>query len=215
MHRGVYHHAAQEFEKLREDETIRFPEKYFHQTRRKAGAYQGCFSKSHWGHKRIAHKWDLFCEIAPRQARCMSEIPNHLKAVLGIDEFKHNNSKFKLSDGSHQVPLPLMRAMESILMERIHLGEEVTTSFCGAVLTKMVDVWNDHIAALKPEVAKIVGQNLLKEQDQQMSEDVSESEMSIRQKHATEGLEAALESLRPIVLSSNHRTLEILSSNTS
>ena len=144
----------------------------------------------------------------------MSEIPNHLKRVLGIEELKHNNSKYKMENGSHQIPQPMMEAMESILMERIHLGEEVTIGFCASVLAKMIDVWNDNIEKLKPEVTNFVGQNLLKEQDQQMSEDVTESEVCVRQKHATEGLEAVLQSLRPIVAKENYRSLEILSHNT-
>ena len=144
----------------------------------------------------------------------MSEIPNHLKRVLGIEELKHNNSKYKMENGSHQIPKPMMEAMENILMERIHLGEEVTIGFCASVLAKMVDVWNENIEKLKPEVEHFVGQNLLKEQDQQMPDDVTESEIGVRQKHATEGLEAVLRSLRPIVAKENYKSLEILSRNT-
>ena len=137
---------CQEYDRLKADPDIKHPEKYMLNTSRRQGQYQGCFSKSHWGGKRISQQWDLFCEIAPKQAKMYSELPNHVRALLGIEERKHNNSKFKATEGTHRVPTALIVALESLLMERIHLGEEVTYDLAASVLLRLVGLWNEKAA---------------------------------------------------------------------
>ena len=146
--------TTQEYDELCKDPNIRYPEKHMLSKGRPQGLYPGCFAKSHWGGKRIRDKWDMFCEIAPRQAKIYSEVPNCVRAILGIDVRKHTGSKFKVSDGDHRVPLPLLLALESLLMDRIHLGEEVTYDFASSVLIRLVNVWNEQLAQLFAEVGE-------------------------------------------------------------
>ena len=48
-------------------------------------------------------RWDLFVEIAPKQAKVMSEIPNRLRNLLGVP-LKHHNGKFKVAEGDSHNP---------------------------------------------------------------------------------------------------------------
>lgn len=148
---------------------------------RRQGQYQGCFSKSHWGGKRILHKWDLLCEIAPKQAKIYCELPNHIRSLLGIEKLKHSNSKFAQGEGSHKVPIPLVLALEKLLMERIHLGEEVTYDFASAVLVRLVNVWNEKVTEIESDVKASLGHAILKEQDEQITSRPSlEQEQSLQ-----------------------------------
>ena len=52
--------------------------------RRHNGQYQGCFSKSHWGKRRVSDKWDVLVQQAPNLSKQVSEVPNLLRPVLGI-----------------------------------------------------------------------------------------------------------------------------------
>lgn len=124
-------------------------------TRRIAGQFQGCFSKSKWGGQRESQKWDLFCEVAPELAKKCQEVPNHMRQLLGIDTLKHQGSKFgsKL-DETHQIPVPLMNALEETLMERMQLGEEVTSDFAEDVLRCLLETWNNCIEQLREHAKK-------------------------------------------------------------
>lgn len=199
--------SSKEYDRLKQDPEVRHPEKFMLQHSRRNGLYQGCFSKSHWGHKRVAHKWDLFCRVAPKQAKHFSELPNHVRSLLGISEKKHSNSKFKVSEGSRQVPEPLVEALENILMERIHMGEEVDSDFCTQVLLQLVQVWNDKVEDLTKDVKSNVGQDLLMKQDSQLGEEPSESQMLECQKEAAKGLDHMLSLLRTCHVSQNHTAI--------
>ena len=121
---------------------------------KRQGLYQGCFSKSHWGDRRIRDKWDLFCDVAPKQAKLYSEIPNCIRGLLGIESRKYTGSRFSASDGDHRVPLPLLIALESLLMERIHIGEEVTYDVASSLLIRLVNVWNEQLTQLFNELGE-------------------------------------------------------------
>lgn len=157
--------VTEEYERLKADPQIKHPEKFMLQHSRRQGQYQGCFAK--WKNMRVAHRWDLFAEICPKQAKACSELPNHVRTLFGVETKKHTNSKFPVSDGSHQLPTPLIVALESILMERIHLGEEVTTDFASCVLVRLVSVWNEQLGKLT-EDARGFAQRHLQNQDLQM-----------------------------------------------
>ena len=75
---------TEEFEALK-DSGQQHPEAYMLRKYRKAGQYQGCFSKSHWGGRRIKYKWDVFVQYAPNMSRRVMEIPNSLRPALGIE----------------------------------------------------------------------------------------------------------------------------------
>lgn len=190
---------TKEFEALKNDPSIQFPEKHMLQKSRNLGQYQGCFGKSHWGHKRVAHKWDLFCEIAPKQAKIYSEIPNHVRQLLGVPTLKHSNSKFKEADGNHKVPYPLLEAMESILMQRVHLGEEVTHDFACSVLLRLVQVWNEKLQELTSD-ARLAGQAVVKQQHGNTDHEEA--------KH----MDSLLSHIRECKISTNANALKILGS---
>lgn len=123
---------------------------------------------------------------------------------------KHSNSRFKADGATHKIPFALAEALENIMMERIHIGEEVTMDFCSQVLIELVKVWNSKIDELKPQVQQYVGQKLLRDQDQQLPGDSSRSQLETAQKHAVQGLQAVLDSLRPIEVSENFKSLQTL-----
>ena len=74
---------AKEFEELKASGQ-RNPEAHMLRSFRKAGQYQGCLSKSHWGGRREKDNWDLFIKHAPELSKKVSEVPNNLRSVLGI-----------------------------------------------------------------------------------------------------------------------------------
>lgn len=201
---------SEELERLKQDPEIKHPEKHMLRTSRPAGLYQGCFSKSHWGNKRIKHKWDLFCKVAPKQAKRYAELPNHVRLVLGVDEMKHSNSKFKVVDGARQIPQPLVEALENLLMERIHLGEEVDNDFCTQVLLQLIEVWNSQVQELVSDVKTHVGPNLLKTQDSELGDEPTESQMEHAQREAERGMNHVLSVLRTCHVSENYLALRTL-----
>lgn len=200
---------CQEYDRLKADPDIKHPEKHMLNTSRRQGQYQGCFSKSHWGGKRISQQWDLFCEIAPKQAKMYSELPNHVRALLGIEERKHNNSKFKASEGTHRVPTALIVALESLLMERIHLGEEVTYDLAASVLLRLVGLWNEKLQELTAE-ARGVGHQVLKQQDMAITGRPTEEEEHEMEKDGAAHMAGLFDSLRECKIVHNSPSLMIL-----
>ncbi|CAK9000454.1 unnamed protein product [Durusdinium trenchii] len=176
------------------DPSVKHPEKHMLNKQRRAGQYQGCFAK--WQKRRVSHKWDLFCEIAPKQAKICTEIPNSVKVLLGVSELKHANSKFKNEDGARQVPVHLALAVESILMERIHMGEEVTMDFAAEVLLAMVNTWNSKISELSDEIRERCGQQFLQQQDSMIDTEAAGPDADRLDEQATKQLDHLLEFLR-------------------
>lgn len=181
---------------------MKHPEKHMLNKQRRAGQYQGCFAK--WQKRRVSHKWDLFCEIAPKQAKICTEIPNSVKVLLGVSELKHANSKFKNEDGARQVPVHLALAVESILMERIHMGEEVTMDFAAEVLLAMVNTWNSKISELSDEIREHCGQQFLQQQDSMIDTEAAGPDADRLDEQATKQLDHLLEFLRPCHLTQTH-----------
>lgn len=201
----------QEYDRLKADPEIRFPEKHMLRTSRKQGQYQGCFTDSHWGKKRREHHWDLFCQLAPKQAKQMAEIPNSVRPLLCIEKMKHNNSKFSLKDGIHSVPLPLALALEQVAMERMQLGEEVTTDFVQNLLVDMIAFWNDQVAKLSEEVQSNFGPRILEDCDRRIESGMSEAKIAEIQNNAKDELERMLSLLQPCAITNNHANIKFLS----
>ena len=195
--------GTKEYEKLCQDPDIKHPEKHMLNNHRNSGQYQGCFSDSHWGKKRKLHKWDMFVEIAPKQAKVLTEIPNRLRSLLGVP-LKHSNSKFKCAEGSHQIPDPLALAVEGLLVERMQLGEELTFDFALEVLLQAVSEWNSQLEELTSAVRQSLGPYFLQLHDENLGDDPSEEAMQAVQAAAEADLEDALSLLRPVVMSKNH-----------
>ena len=177
--------------------------------RRSQGLYQGCFAKSHWGGKRYSEKWDLFCEICPKQAKIYSELPNHVRALLGIEKRKHSSSKYPAQDGSRRVPIPLLVALESMLMERIHVGEEVTYDFAASLLYRLVCVWNDQLQNLLSDV-RAKGQQVLSEEDQLIAGDCEDDQQKDMDTSKASHMEGVLSSIQECKISSNSDSLRKL-----
>lgn len=201
--------ASKEYDQLKADPSVKHPEKHMLRQRRN-GLYQGCFSKSHWGHKRVAHRWDLFAEIAPNQAKRCYELPNYIRSLLGIEEKKHDNSKFKKEDGNHKVPMALVTALESLLMERIHLGEEVTSDYAAETLLMLVQLWNEKIKELNSDVVASHGTEVLKSQDKQITDETSDDQIERMGHQASSNLESVLSTLKSCHVQRNHTAITIL-----
>eukprot|EP00438_Fugacium_kawagutii_P014416 Skav236071 [mRNA] locus=scaffold2211:153024:160283:+ [translate_table: standard] len=153
-----------EFEKICADPDIRFKEKHFLSTGARSGAYQGCFSKSHWGGQRQKQRWDLLMQHAPKIAKTHSEVPNYLRGILNIDKMKWNGSKFSEKEGLHTVPPPLATALEHLVMDRLEIGEEITYDFVEQTLRLLVKLWNEKISDLENEVRE-AGQKRILERE--------------------------------------------------
>ena len=178
------------------------------------GLYRGCFSETHWKSKRREHKWDLFAQYAPKLAKIHSEVPNSLRDILGIEVRKHTLGKFSQSEGgSHQCPEPLATALETLLLERIALGEECTADFAAHSLSTLIEVWNGKVGELHEAVREASAKELLREQDDAITEDMSLVEIEAIQIDANKKMEKILSDLRPVELSKNHSSFQTLPSN--
>lgn len=203
-------HRCQEYEELRKDPTIRFPEKHMLQATRQSGQYQGCFSESHWGKKRRLEKWDLFCEVAPKLAKRCYELPNRVKTMLNIDcKLKHSNSRFKQGE-NHSIPTPLTMALEDILIERMQFGEEVTFDFAQDVLKKLLDLWNEKVVELREKVNASLGTRMLAEQDSAIDDATTEDQLETLHKSAMDQIEDALSNMTVTNVSGNSGAMRIL-----
>ena len=147
-------YTSQEFEALKNDETIKFPEKHMLSTLRRKECYQGCFSK--WQKQRALHEWDSFVEVAPALSKTCTEIPNYFRIALNIPTRKWNGSKFGRNDGMHFIPDPLALAIEGILIDAMTTGQEIGMNFLMKTMSYMVNLWNDHIKDIRDHIEKAV-----------------------------------------------------------
>ena len=123
---------------------------------------------------------------------------------------KHNNSKFSLKDGIHSVPLPLALALEQVAMERMQLGEEVTTDFVQNLLVDMIAFWNDQVAKLSEEVQSNFGPRILEDCDRRIESGMSEAKIAEIQNNAKDELERMLSLLQPCAITNNHANIKFL-----
>jgi len=201
---------SKEYDQLKNDPAVKHPEKYMLQKHRKAGQFQGCFAESKWGGKRKREQWDLFCDIAPKQARRCSELPNIVKNLLNVGKFKHTNGKHKESDGIRRLPAPLAYAWESLLIERMQLGEEVTSDFAQNVFMQMVEEWNSKITDLAADLRASVGPSILAKHDEAIQDEASDEMVSEAQSQAAAEVERALSCLQTCNISKNLRGIQFL-----
>ena len=161
--------ATKEYEACKADPNIRYPEKEM-LARKDRGQYQGCFSNSHWGGKWKQEKWDVFADTCNNLAHRHSEIPNLLRPVLGIENLKHANSQYKAEEGLRNVPTVLASALESLLVDRIQAGEEVTVDFASSVLFELIKLWNSSLESLRNDVRDQLRPGLLAEVEARSAE---------------------------------------------
>lgn len=77
------HSGTKEYDELKAS-GVSNPEAHMLKNGNRAGQYQGCFSKSHWGGRRMADKWNVFIKHAPNLSKRVMEVPNSLRPSLGI-----------------------------------------------------------------------------------------------------------------------------------
>ena len=145
---------SQEFEALKDDESIKFPEQHMLRTMRRKECYQGCFSK--WQKQRILYGWDAFVQVAPTLAKTKSEIPNSFRNALNVSVKKWNGSRFKRGDGLHTIPDPLALATESMLLDAMSTGQEIGMNFVMKTMNYMVSLWNEHMKDIRDHIEQLV-----------------------------------------------------------
>ena len=209
IHADMDRVAAKEYEKIKSDKSIRYPEKYFLQTGARSGAYQGCFSKSHWGGKRQEQKWDVLIKHAPKLAKRHCEVPNSLREVLEIKSRKWDGSKFTKTDGEHKVPEPLALALDSLVMDRLSAGEEVTMDFVQHLLVTLLELWNKKLLSLADEVRETASKAVLERQEQ-LADQSDATEADAIQRQDVSALKHLLDSLAPCNISKHPKGIESL-----
>lgn len=123
--------------------------------RKRPGYFSGCCSETKWLGARKKYKWDLFNEMLPAQAAKFDEVPSWLKTRL------FENAKMK---GPKQeiIPKELLDIADSVLMEQCAIGLEMDTKSVKALLTSLVDMYN--------EEASLFNQDLMKKHDDHISQ---------------------------------------------
>ena len=149
--------TPKEYNDLKNDSSVRFPEKHMLNTLRRKECYQGCFSK--WSKQRVRQRWDDFARASPELAKVHSEVPNAIRGAMDFDTFKWAGSKFSQSDGLHRIPDCLALAIESILLEVIATGQETSTNYVKNMTQEMVSMWNEHIEDMRSQVVKVITDN--------------------------------------------------------
>ena len=202
---------SQEYEELKKNPTIKRADRHMCRTRSRQGWYQGCFSETKWGGQRRRHKWDVLLASAPKLANIYTEIPNSLRSLLGIQEMKHANGKFsKAVSGLHNCPAPLAFALETILDERMSLGEECTADFAAKTLSILLEAWNENIKELRQMVQEAVGQELLHAQNESITEDMSLDEISHITNMMKKKMDTIINELQPFQPDAKHKAFRTM-----
>lgn len=157
----VLYHLCEEYEALKANPEIKFPEKHMLKTLKRKECYQGCFSK--WQQHRVANSWDAFVEVATELAKKHSEIPNAFRKTLQISCQKWSGSRYATGD-MHSLPEPLALAIESMLVDAMTTGQEVGFNFIVKTMNFMLSLWNDRITEIRSHLQS-------KLQDQATSDD--------------------------------------------
>ena len=159
--------------------------------RKMNGYFPGCLYPSKWGKVRHDQHWPLLVKTAPQLCKRHKELPNSLRSILQINKLKYG-SNTSTEKRSH-LPPPLEEAIESMLVERIGLGEEVTMHFVKNTILFAISIWNECIG----EVHKLVrdhGLKLLERDDAKLAQ-MSPDELD---QHLESFFEEADKLLQPI-----------------
>ena len=201
---------SQEFEAVKQNPDIRNPEAWMLKNSKSKGIYQGCFSESKWGGRRKKYNWDLFASCAQKMAKRMCEVPNVLRPVLNIKTLLGQGRLNHDKTGATSAPPELLSAVETMVVERVHAGEEVTRAYVKNVLISVSRVWNEHIETLREQASAAVGQWALKEADEKMDENPSAADLELAQNIAVQSMKSTMSSLQPYYPSSHPRAIEHL-----
>ena len=108
------------------------------------GTYKGCFTKSHWGGSRQKHCWDKVAELAPRFAERFAEVPNWIRAALQISAMKGPS----LVPETGKLPPAIAQTIETMIMERVSLGEEMTLTNVSELVKHTISMYNQEVKAI-------------------------------------------------------------------
>ena len=188
--------VIKEYERL-QAAGVTSPEKHMLESKMFKYQFQGCLAQSKWMGSRKAQHWDDMVLHAPRIAKKMREVPNVLREVMGIKTMKHSRSKFPRVGARHSLPMPLMLAVEDLLIQRMELGEHVDNNYVSGIVDLLSDTWNMKIAELKEEMRRLKAPEIMAAEDAQW--DASEDPNPERVAHRmADAVRSALKELEPI-----------------
>lgn len=107
--------------------------------RKRPGYFSGCCSETKWLGARKKYKWDLFNQMLPAQAAKFDEVPSWLKPRL------FENPKMK-GPKQETIPKEILDIADSVLMEQCAIGLEMDTKSVKALLTSLVEMYNEEAA---------------------------------------------------------------------
>lgn len=168
-----------EFEDLKNDSNVRYPEKHMLRCLKRKECFQGCFSK--WSKQRKIQQWDKFAELCPEESKTHAEVTNAFRQALQMNVSKWTGSRFGMNDGLHRVPDPLMIAIDHVIMDVLATGQEVTLTYVQNVMNDMVDLWNDCTSQMRTELQNAIEAHKGEEANATNAVDVLENMMKIVQ----------------------------------
>ena len=121
---------------------------------KRKGIYQGCFVK--WKKESIKHQWAMFVKCAPEMSKKHSEVPNAIRRGFNMTTLKWNHGAFNEDEGVHYIPLPLALAAESMIMDQLATGQEVTFGYARKLFVDMVKLWNEHIIDIRSQMQGVL-----------------------------------------------------------
>ena len=186
-----------EHERLVKAGTVKNPEKYMLQEKLFKWQFQGCMADSKWGASRKRHCWDAVCEYAPKVAKRVREVPNVLREALGIATLKHTRSRFPVRGKLHTLPTPLMLAVESLLLQRMELGEALDYRYVSGVVDLLTETWNTKVVELKEEVRQLNAPRILAAEDA-LFDDADDPDGEKAATRMAQAVRKALDDMQPI-----------------
>lgn len=108
------------------------------------GYFPGCVYPSKWGSVRQHQQWAVLVQTAPKICKKFKELPNSLRMILRLDLKKGGfaNQELWMTKATKTIPPALETAFESLVVERIDLGEEVSITYIKNMLLEGCRVWN-------------------------------------------------------------------------
>ena len=122
---------------------------------------------------------------------------------------KHTGSKFKKQPGEplRNLPEPLAMAIESLLLDRMALGEEIGLDFVENAVREFVNIWNEKIDEFRSQALEISGPMVLAQEGQHIHDDMEEEELGRVQGRMVQSMQSIVKALSPIDISFNNKAL--------
>ncbi|CAK9018622.1 unnamed protein product [Durusdinium trenchii] len=136
------------------------------ENRKLPGYFPGCLYESKWGAARREQQWALLCASAPALCKKHKELPNSLRRILRFNKQKHGAPT--KDTARCYIPLALEQAIESMILDRILLGEETTMVFVKNTIVWAVQLWNEVIEMIRTDIRNN-GLETIKQQDEELA----------------------------------------------